>query len=147
MLYLIKEYGKENKEYIKIGKADNVNKRMKQYNTHCAEFELIDSFKGSEIHENLLHSLLKKYIIKNEWMEYNEEIIITWKLYKQLYNIIEAQENLEIKNLKNTLAEVVEAYEEEKYLFNYCIKLFSNEQRLKMKDDMKDVELKYTKFI
>jgi len=28
MLYLIKEYGKNNKEYLKIGKADNVNKRI-----------------------------------------------------------------------------------------------------------------------
>jgi hypothetical protein len=28
MLYLIKEFGKENKEYLKIGKADNVNKRI-----------------------------------------------------------------------------------------------------------------------
>ena len=147
MLYLIKEYGKNGKEYLKIGKADNVNKRIQQYNTNCAEFELIDTFEGSIPEESLLHSFLEKYKIKGEWMEYNEEIIITWKLYKQLYNIIEAQENLEIKNLKNTLAEVVEAYEEEKYLFNYCIKLFSNEQRLKMKDDMKDVELKYTKFI
>jgi hypothetical protein len=26
MLYLIKEYGKNNKEYLKIGKADNVIK-------------------------------------------------------------------------------------------------------------------------
>jgi hypothetical protein len=28
MLYLIKEYGKNNKEYLKIGKADNVYKRI-----------------------------------------------------------------------------------------------------------------------
>jgi len=28
MLYLIKEFGKENKEYLKIGKADNINKRI-----------------------------------------------------------------------------------------------------------------------
>lgn len=28
MLYLIKEYGKNNKKYLKIGKADNVDKRI-----------------------------------------------------------------------------------------------------------------------
>ena len=65
---------------------------------------------------------------------------------KQLYNIIEAQENLEIKNLKNTLTEVVEAYEEEKYLFNYCFKLLSPEMRLKMKEEISD-NLKYTEFV
>lgn len=84
MLYLIKEYGKENKEYLKIGKADNVNKRMQQYNTDCAEFELIDTFEGSIPEESLLHSFLNKYKIKGEWMEYNEEILLLWKLYKEL---------------------------------------------------------------
>ena len=82
MLYLIKEYGKNGKEYLKIGKADNVNKRIQQYNTDCAEFELIDTFEGSLPEESLLHSFLDKYIIKGEWMEYNEEILLLWKLYK-----------------------------------------------------------------
>ena len=84
MLYLIKEYGKNNKEYLKIGKADNVNKRIQQYNTNCAEFELIDTFEGSIPEENLLHSFLEKYKIKREWMEYNDEILLLWKLYKEV---------------------------------------------------------------
>lgn len=84
MLYLIKEYGKNNKEYLKIGKADNINKRIQQYNTNCAEFELIDTFEGSIPEESLLHSFLDKYIIKGEWMEYNEEILLLWKLYKEI---------------------------------------------------------------
>ena len=84
MLYLIKEYGKNNKEYLKIGKADNIDKRIQQYNTNCAEFELIDSFEGSVPEESLLHSFLEKYKIKEEWMEYNEEILLLWKLYKEI---------------------------------------------------------------
>lgn len=84
MLYLIKEYGKNNKEYLKIGKADNVNKRIYQYNTDCAEFELIDIFEGSIPEENLLHSFLDKYKTKGEWMEYNEEILLLWRLYKEI---------------------------------------------------------------
>lgn len=84
MLYLIKEYGKNNKEYLKIGKADNVNKRIQQYNTNCAEFELIDTFEGSLPEESLLHSFLDKYKIKGEWMEYNDEILLLWKLYKEI---------------------------------------------------------------
>ena len=84
MLYLIKEYGRNNKEYLKIGKADNVDKRIQQYNTNCADFELIDTFEGSVPEESLLHSFLDKYIIKGEWMEYNEEILLLWKLYKEI---------------------------------------------------------------
>lgn len=84
MLYLIKEYGKNNKEYLKIGKAHDVNKRMQQYNTNCAEFELIDTFEGSLPEESLLHSFLEKYKIKGEWMEYNDEILLLWKLYKEI---------------------------------------------------------------
>lgn len=84
MLYLIKEYGRNNKEYLKIGKADNVDKRIQQYNTNCADFELIDTFEGSLPEENLLHSFLEKYKVKGEWMEYNEEILLLWKLYKEI---------------------------------------------------------------
>ena len=84
MLYLIKEYGRNNKEYLKIGKADNVDKRIQQYNTNCADFELIDTFEGSLPEESLLHSFLEKYKVKGEWMEYNEEILLLWKLYKEL---------------------------------------------------------------
>lgn len=84
MLYLIKEFGKENKEYLKIGKADNINKRMQQYNTNCAEFELIDTFEGSLPEETLLHSFLEKYKIKGEWMKYDEKILLLWKLYKEI---------------------------------------------------------------
>ncbi len=84
MLYLIKEYGKNNKEYLKIGKAHDVNKRIQQYNTNCAEFELIDTFEGSLPEESLLHSFLEKYKIRGEWMEYNNEILLLWKLYKEI---------------------------------------------------------------
>lgn len=84
MLYLIKEYGKNGKEYLKIGKADNIDKRIQQYNTDCAEFELMDTFEGSVPEENLLHSLLEKYKVKNEWMKYDEEILLLWKLYKEI---------------------------------------------------------------
>ena len=113
MLYLIKEYGKNNKEYLKIGKADNVNKRIQQYNTNCAEFELIDTFEGSLPEENLLHSFLEKYKVKGEWMEYNEEILLLWKLYKEIRpkvkeSILQHEHYIE-RNWYNTQVEYYES--------------------------------------
>ena len=124
MLYLIKEYGGKIIK-IKIGKADNINKRMQQYNTDCAEFELIDTFEGSIPEENLLHSFLEKYKVKGEWMEYNEEIFLLWKLYKELrpkvketilqheHYVTENQYNTQIKyykDLENQYKEKLENY-------------------------------------
>lgn len=129
MLYLIKEYGRNNKEYLKIGKADNVDKRIQQYNTNCADFELIDTFEGSLPEENLLHSFLEKYKVKGEWMEYNDEILLLWKLYKKIRpkikeNIITTGEYIKkefydnqikyyedkIKEYKNTIHELQDCF-------------------------------------
>lgn len=44
----------------------------------------MDTFEGSVPEENLLHSLLEKYKVKNEWMKYDEEILLLWKLYKEI---------------------------------------------------------------
>lgn len=149
MLYLIKEFGKNNKEYLKIGKADNIKNRIQQYNTNCAEFELIDTFEGSVPEENLLHSLLKKYIIKGEWMEYNEEILLMWKLYKELrpkirecilqyegYSTKEWLEQTEqyYKNKIEDYQEIIKTQRELiKQLKDICYTLMSEEQKNKLK--------------
>ena len=98
MLYLIKEYGKE-KEYLKIGKADSIDNRIKQYDTHCAEFEVLDTFEGNTKEEKLLHTLLEDYTVKGEWMEYSEEILSLWKMYKHLYPIIKKSVPPQIKEV------------------------------------------------
>lgn len=98
MLYLIKEYGKE-KEYLKIGKADSIDNRIKQYDTHCAEFEVLDTFEGNTKEEKLLHTLLEDYTVKGEWMEYSEEILSLWKMYKHLYPIIKNSVPPQIKEV------------------------------------------------
>ena len=46
MMYLL-----ETPNYYKIGYADDIDKRMKSYNTHNPEYALIDQFKGSEFTE------------------------------------------------------------------------------------------------
>lgn len=106
MLYLIKEFGRKNKEYLKIGKANNVDKRMQQYSTDCAEFELIDTFEGNLPEEALLHSLLEKYKIKGEWMKYDEEILLLWKLYKEIR-----------PKIKESLLQYEQYISKDKYIF------------------------------
>ena len=175
MLYLIKEYGKNNKEYLKIGKADNVNKRIQQYNTDCAEFELIDTFEGSIPEESLLHSFLEKYKIKGEWMEYNEEILLLWKLYKELRpkikenilttgeyikkefydvqvkyyeNKIEELQNNNIEYLKEDLlykTKFSELYDESTNLFPFILKIIPLKYRTKIFENFKG-KLQYFKF-
>lgn len=164
MLYLIKEYGKNNKEYLKIGKADDINKRMQQYNTNCAEFELIDTFEGSLPEENLLHSFLEKYKVKGEWMEYNEEIFLLWKLYKELRpkikeNILTTGEYIrkefydtqldyyknKIEDLEETSSDFSTLYSESLSLFQFTFKIIPTEYRNKVKEKFNG-KLRYFKF-
>ena len=102
MLYLIKQYGK-NREFLKIGYSKNIEDRLKQYNTHSAETKLIDTFEGTQKEEAILQSILSKYIIHNEWMEYNDEIINLWKLYKVLYPELKRLYKDKIETLTNQL--------------------------------------------
>lgn len=97
MLYLIKQYGKE-KTYLKIGYTQNLEDRIKAYNTHNAEFELIDSMEGEQDLESFAHKLLINFKIKGEWFQEDPIIYYVWELTKQEY-IIRLQEKA-IQNLK-----------------------------------------------
>ena len=68
MLYLIKQYGR-NTTYLKIGYTQNLEERLKAYNTHSAEFELINSMEGNQELETFAHKLLAEYNIKCEWFK------------------------------------------------------------------------------
>lgn len=77
MLYLIKSG-----TYLKIGYTYNVEKRMKQYETHNPDFILLDQAEGSLTDESYLHAVLKPYWIKNEWFYNCDEVIKVWNSYK-----------------------------------------------------------------
>ena len=66
MLYLIKQYGK-NTTYLKIGYTQNLQERLKAYNTHNAEFELVCSMEGDQELETFAHKLLLEYNIKGSY--------------------------------------------------------------------------------
>lgn len=54
MLYLIKD-----RDYLKIGYADNVERRLKEYRTHTLYTELLDTKPGLKKDETALHNLCK----------------------------------------------------------------------------------------
>ena len=76
MLYLI-----ESSNYVKIGYAKDIVKRMRQYNTHNPEFNLIDVTNGELADETELHRKLKPYKYKNEWYYFDKEVVLIWLNY------------------------------------------------------------------
>lgn len=121
MLYLIKQYGK-NTTYLKIGYTQNLQERLKAYNTHNAEFELVCSMEGDQELETFAHKLLSEYNIKGEWFKEDPMVYYVWKLTEQEYDIrrqetkIDEQEKA-IKELKDSFKELSKdlLYYKEKY--------------------------------
>jgi predicted RNase H-like nuclease (RuvC/YqgF family) len=116
MLYLIKEYGK-NKTYLKIGYTQNLEERLKAYNTHSAEFELINSMEGDSELESFTHKLLAEYNIKGEWFKEDPMVYYVWELTKQEYEIRQQEKTIKeleasVKELKELLNIYKDKYEE-----------------------------------
>lgn len=121
MLYLIKQYGK-NTTYLKIGYTQNLQERLKAYNTHNAEFELVCSMEGDQELETFAHKLLLEYNIKGEWFKEDPMIYYVWKLTKQEYDIRKQEDKIRgqeeaIKELKDSFKELSKdlLYYKEKY--------------------------------
>ena len=116
MLYLIKEYGK-NKTYLKIGYTQNLEERLKAYNTHSAEFELVNSMEGGPELESFAHKLLAEYNIKGEWFKEDPMVYYVWELTKQEYEIRQQEKTIKeleasVKELKELLNIYKDKYEE-----------------------------------
>ena len=121
MLYLIKQYGK-NTTYLKIGYTQNLQERLKAYNTHNAEFELVCSMEGDQELETFAHKLLLEYNIKGEWFKEDPMVYYVWKLTKQEYDIIKQEYKIRgqeeaKKELKDSFKELSKdlLYYKEKY--------------------------------
>lgn len=71
MIYLI-----QSGQNFKIGTTKNLEKRLKQYQTHNPNIVVVSTRKGGKEEENLLHFLLSDYFINDtEWMRYDPFII------------------------------------------------------------------------
>ena len=94
MLYLIKQQGKE-KNYLKIGYTKNIEDRIKAYNTHNAEFELIDSIEGEKDIETFAHEILFQFKYKGEWYVENNEVYLIWEICKQESKLRKLEQKVE----------------------------------------------------
>lgn len=79
MLYLI-ECG----DYYKIGYASDIDRRLKQYNTHNPDYIVIDTKEGDTKDEALLHRRCKEFRIKGEWFEKCADVLDAWYTYEKV---------------------------------------------------------------
>ena len=78
-VYLIECQG-----FLKIGKAENLNNRLKAYMTHSPKFTLIGYIESTiadyELKEKkLIHKFKHLIYTRNEWFYYSKEIIVEFK--------------------------------------------------------------------
>lgn len=76
MLYLI-----ESSDYYKIGYASDIDRRLKQYNTHNPDYIVLDIKEGDTKDEALLHKKCKEFRIKGEWFEKCADVLDAWYTY------------------------------------------------------------------
>lgn len=112
MLYLIEQYGDKGRKYLKIGSSGDIDKRIKQYDTHCAEFKVLDTFQGSGEQEHMLQKLLIRYVFKNEFMIYDKSIIETWNIYKILYEKLSQVFEKKLKEKDNKIFKMEDEIED-----------------------------------
>jgi len=79
MLYLI-ECG----DYYKIGYASDIDRRLKQYNTHNPDYIVLDIKDGDTKDEALLHRKCKEFRIKGEWFEKCADVLDAWYTYERV---------------------------------------------------------------
>jgi hypothetical protein len=77
MLYLI-----ESSDYYKIGYASDIDRRLKQYNTHNPDYIVLDIKEGNTKDEALLHRKCKEFRIKGEWFEKCADVLDAWYTYE-----------------------------------------------------------------
>lgn len=72
MIYFILN---EQNNHVKIGFSNNPDKRLSTLQTACShDLKLLLSFYGDREVEKYLHNKFKKYHVKNEWFDYNDQI-------------------------------------------------------------------------
>lgn len=107
MIYLIKQEGKT-KNYLKIGYTNCLDDRIKAYNTHNAEFEIIDSFEGEKDIETFAHQILNELKYKGEWYLESNEIYLVWEMCKQESKLRKNTQDIEkLKSQINLLKEQI----------------------------------------
>lgn len=84
MIYLI-----EDRDYLKIGYAEDVNKRIKQYKTHSLYPKLIKTKIGTVEDEKNLHQLCGQYWVSGEWFKNCPEILDIFNKYEPKLDLLQ----------------------------------------------------------
>lgn len=87
MLYLL-----EDREYLKIGYAKDINQRFKQHQISNLHLKLLDTKIGTLRNERELHQLCKKYWVQSEWYQNCPEVINIWNYYNSKLEINDLKE-------------------------------------------------------
>lgn len=87
MIYLLR-----NNNFLKIGFAKDVQRRMKCYNTCAFGYQLLDVRDGDKQVEKLLHKMFRKYQVAKEWFEDNNYIILHF--HDSVERLVEQSQNI-----------------------------------------------------
>lgn len=87
MIYLLR-----NNNFLKIGFAKDVQRRMKCYNTCSFGYQLLDVRDGDKQVEKLLHKMFRKYQVAKEWFEDNNYIILHF--HDSVERLVEQSQNI-----------------------------------------------------
>lgn len=83
MIYLV-----EDRDYLKIGYAEDVDKRIKQYKTHSLYPKLLKSKFGTTEDEKNLHQLCKQYYVSGEWFKNCPEVLNMFNNYESKLDLL-----------------------------------------------------------
>ena len=138
MIYLIK-----NRNYLKIGYSNNIEERLKNYNIHNPNYELLAIRDGTREFETFLHNRFKNLQVKGEWFLYSEDIVNDFLNYTDSnfnFAVAHSQSHIKIydsgfkmlKKLKSNTAYNILIYLHSISEYNEGIVYFNNVERKRL---------------
>ena len=106
MVYVVEEYDENNELYYKLGKTDDMNKRLKIYNTHSLHNKNVPHYVEVSCPlqlETCIRSMLYKYRYKNRKDYFKCSLTKVKKAFTECVNSIKCVEKQEGGNTKYTI--------------------------------------------
>jgi len=106
MVYVVEEYDENNEIYYKLGKTDDMNKRIKIYNTHSLHNKNVPHYVEALCPlplETCIRSMLYKYRYKNRKDYFKCSLSKVKKAFTECVNSIKCVEDQEGGNKKYTI--------------------------------------------
>ena len=116
MIYLIRD-----RDYLKIGHAQNIKQRMDNYKTHNCYFELLSYKEGNYADESYLHTLCSPWHYTLEWFHNVPEVMDMFNNYESLLENVWEQVKKDIEDIGSMIInnhQTSESFAEFKYKCN-----------------------------